>query len=180
MRPGDTLPSGTPVHWREPTPDATRSRLPDLLSRSTQVLQGEAESEAIVKTSVAELSEPEALDIERTMDDLTPRVLPAEWRQFEGFANMRAFISRDGLKVLAEVENIDGAKWLHVSCSRAKKLPSWFDLRRVKDLFVGKKRKAVQVLPPEDEYVNLNPYVLHLYAPIDRDPLPDFRMDGAI
>lgn len=31
------------------------------------------------------------------------------------------------------------------------------------------------MLPKKAEYVNLNPYVLHLYSPLESDPLPDFR-----
>lgn len=80
----------------------------------------------------------------------------------------------------AQVE-ADGKRWIHVSCSRADRLPSWKDLRRVKDVFVGVHRKAVQVFPAQSEYVNVHPNVLHLWACLDGDPLPDFRLaDGTI
>jgi hypothetical protein len=49
-------------------------------------------------------------------------------------------------------------------------------MKACRDLFVGKERKAVQVLPPASEYVNIHPHCLHLYAAIEHDPLPDFRM----
>jgi len=74
----------------------------------------------------------------------------------------------------AKVEG-DGQRWMHVSVSRSSKLPSWDDLRLVKDTFIGKSRKAIQVLPPESEYVNFHPYVLHLWACLDGEPIPDFR-----
>lgn len=131
-----------------------------------------------MKESIAELPEPAAIEIERRMDELTPRVLPAEWRQVMDAANARAFTSRDGLKVISEVERVDGEHWLHVSFSRRdKSTPSWHDTKRVKLLFVGRERKAIQVLPPDAEYVNIAE-VLHLFAPLDRDPLPDFRQAG--
>lgn len=128
-----------------------------------------------MKEPVEQMSEPAAREVERRMDELTPRVLPAEWRQTMDAANARAFTSRDGLKVISEVERIDGEHWLHVSCSRRdKRIPTWHDMKRVKSLFVGHQRKAVQVLPAEEQYVNIWE-VLHMYAPLDRDPLPDFR-----
>lgn len=74
----------------------------------------------------------------------------------------------------------DGRRWIHVSCSRSDRLPSWSDLRKVKDAFIGRERKAIQVLPPASEYVNFHPYVLHLWCCLDGDGLPDFRKDGAI
>ncbi len=74
----------------------------------------------------------------------------------------------------------DGKRWMHVSCSRPSRLPSWDDLRLVKDTFIGRERKALQVLPPQSEYVNCHPYVLHLWACLDGDPLPDFRRNGTI
>lgn len=133
-----------------------------------------------MKTSVAELSTVEQQEIERRMDELEPRVLPAEWRKFGDFANARHFLSRDKLKVFQEVEFIDGAHWLHVSFSRPDKIPTYFDMTRVKALFVGRKRKAVQVLPAEEEHVNDNTNVLHLFSPLDADPLPDFRYGGSL
>lgn len=63
-----------------------------------------------------------------------------------------------------------------MSCSRRKpvpKLPSWKDLRDVKDVFIGN-RKAIQVFPVAAEYVNIHPNVLHLFACLDDDGLPDF------
>lgn len=78
-----------------------------------------------------------------------------------------------------EVEN-DGLKWVHVSCSRRGRLPSWDDLKKVKHVFIGRSRKAIQILPPEAQYVNFHPYTLHLWTCLDGDPLPDLRKDGMI
>lgn len=74
----------------------------------------------------------------------------------------------------------DGRRWMHVSFSRPHRLPSWEDLRVVKDTFVGRDRLALQVLPRQDEYVNIHPHVLHLWSCLDGDPVPDFRLDGGI
>lgn len=72
----------------------------------------------------------------------------------------------------------DGKRWMHVSFSRPDRIPTWADLRKVKDTFIGLERLAVQVFPRQSEYVNLHKYVLHLWSCLDGDPTPDFRVDG--
>jgi hypothetical protein len=74
----------------------------------------------------------------------------------------------------------DGKRWAHVSCSYRNKLPSWEEMRLVKDTFIGRDKKAIIVLPPEAEHVNIHPYVMHLWHCLDEDPLPDFRINGQI
>ena len=74
----------------------------------------------------------------------------------------------------------DGRRWVHVSMSRPSRLPSWGDVREVKDAFIGRERRALQILPPQSQYVNLHKYVLHLWHCVDDDGLPDFRVEGMI
>jgi hypothetical protein len=74
----------------------------------------------------------------------------------------------------------DGRRWVHVSLSRPSRLPSWEDVRKVKDAFIGRERKALQILPPQAEYVNIHNHVLHLWHCLDGDGLPDFRVEGMI
>lgn len=111
-----------------------------------------------------------------------PRVLPADWYPMEDCASGmgKAYKSADGLLVLASVrQELDGRLWAHVSVSRRERLPSWDDLKLVKDLFVGRDRPAYQVLPRARDYVNVHPYVLHLWTPADDgpDPTPRFEAD---
>ena len=70
-------------------------------------------------------------------------------------------------------------RWLHVSVSRRNKLPSWDDLRLVKDTFLPD-WTAYQILPPKEEHVNIHPYCLHLWVCLDRQVTPDFRTMGQI
>ncbi len=108
-----------------------------------------------------------------------PRVLPVMWQKASWQSGVYEDVS--GLRVLFSVSRErDGKAWMHVSCSRMDKLPSWKDLIHVKRVFVGPQRKAIQVLPAEDEHVNIHPYCLHLWACLGDDPLPDFRKDGQI
>lgn len=124
-------------------------------------------------------------DIERALADLAPRVLQSNVRVVDEYVNACRYLVRlDGarLSVILEVEchpapGLDAPElWAHLSVGGGfvKRLPSWTELRWCKQYFIGD-RKAVQVLPPRAEYVNENPHVLNLYAPLERDPLPDFR-----
>lgn len=88
-----------------------------------------------------------------------------------------AYSHTDGRSVLASITTeSDGRQWLHVSVSRRNRLPSWEELREVKELFVGRERVALQVLPRTSEYINVHPFVLHLWAVADDgpDPVPNF------
>jgi len=113
-------------------------------------------------------------------EERLPRVLPTDWRCFREHPNARWYASTDGLIACAEVEcQVDAtgalSLWLHISLSRRERDPSYFDMKRVKDLFVGAELKAIQVFPKDSEHYNYHTHCLHLFAPLERDPLPDFR-----
>ena len=84
----------------------------------------------------------------------------------------------DGMVVFETLETHDGGEWLHVSASREGMLPTWEDMREVKQVFCGSDVEAYMVLPSEERYVNDHPFVLHLWLPIDGPLLPDFRRMG--
>jgi len=106
--------------------------------------------------------------------------VPLNWHRYESpFLSYRKIADKVTVIVSGSTE-ADGRRWLHVSVSRPSRLPTWDDLREVKDTFIGRDRKAIQVLPPAAEYVNIHPNVLHLWACLDDDGLPDFRKEGGI
>lgn len=111
-----------------------------------------------------------------------PRVLPFNWSPVrDGPPGLKAYRGRAGLLVCLNVMwERDGLRWLHVSMSRNSELPSYDDLRAVKDLFIGRDEEALQIFPPEAEYVNVHPFCLHLWHCIDQRVTPDFREDGMI
>lgn len=109
------------------------------------------------------------------VEDYLPLVLPAGWevRQRHPVGGMVA-VHYAGLSVImsGSVED-DSRRWIHLSCGRQKRLPNWDDLKLVKQLFLGD-RWAIQVLPKAEKYVNINPFVLHLWHCADEFALPDF------
>lgn len=120
----------------------------------------------------------EAFDISRTRTFL-PRVLPIGWDEFKSPSGF-GYIKYGDLKVIISGTEYDGEWWLHLSASRTRSIPSHEDLKEVKDLFIGRENLAVQVFPPKSEFINLHPYVLHLWHRPDKRPTPDFRIDGMI
>jgi hypothetical protein len=110
-----------------------------------------------------------------SLDATIPRVLPPAWSPLASpVPGARAFDSMFGLHVIASVEDRgrDTGVWLHVSVSRRNKLPSWADLREVKDLFLGPKRCALHLIPPDEHYINVHPFVLHLWSRLDAPTVP--------
>lgn len=99
---------------------------------------------------------------------------PDGWR--EAPANVpvpgaRAWARHDGLHVVAGLEMHDDEQWAHVSCSYTDHLPSWDDLKAVKEIWLGDVL-AFQVLPPKAEYVSQHPWCLHLWHRLAGDPFP--------
>lgn len=115
--------------------------------------------------------------------DCLPRVVPVGWRIDEQRMDGARY-AHDLLRLIVVVSaavELDGRRWLHVSCSHAKRIPTWEEFRIAKDVFVGQDRLALQVLPRQRDYVNINPRVLHLWCCLDADVTPDFtRGTGSI
>lgn len=114
------------------------------------------------------------------MTEFLPLVLPANWRLVEKGEDGAAYMCTTApiAVIVSASTEADGRRWLHVSLSRPSRIPSWEDTKNVKEIFIGD-RYAYSVLPPRAKYVNINPHVLHLFAPLEGDPpLPDFTRGG--
>lgn len=110
-----------------------------------------------------------------------PRILPPAWTLVDLHEFGAAYRSAFGLAVIYSVcRELDGRRWLHVSMSRVNRLPSWTDVREVKDTFIGPDRVALQVLPREADYINQHPFCLHLWHCLDGDVTPNFAAEGMI
>ena len=82
--------------------------------------------------------------------------------------------------LVSEAREKDGRWWLHASVSRRDRtLPTYEDLRSLKELTIGPDRTAIQVFPQAERHIDVgtrlpNPIeVLHLWSP-EEDFLPDF------
>lgn len=75
--------------------------------------------------------------------------------------------------------------WVHLSVSRRdKQTPTYADLVALKHYCIGTETIAYQILPPASAHIDFSKQigfdVLHLWAPIDHTPLPDFGRFGSI
>ena len=94
------------------------------------------------------------------------RSVPDSWSPVPMPGPLQGWKREDGLVVAVSRDQSEaGSWWLHVSVSRHNRLPSWEDLKDVKELFCGRQAYAVQVFPPDRDYVNLYRFCLHLWSP---------------
>lgn len=68
----------------------------------------------------------------------------------------------------------DGQTWVHASIAHPSRMPTYDDLAYLKRHWLGEDRKAIMVLPPESEHINIHKYALHLFCCLGTDTLPDF------
>lgn len=143
-----------------------------------------------MKIPAEELSEEEMQRISEAFAKEQASDIPRGWIAKSLAENVTQFDNaRLGMRVFQEVElhfrskivdeieiYEDMGLWLHISVSvrGAKRLPEYEHLKIAKEIFIGPERKAVQVFPPEAEHFTAAE-VLHLFASLDGDPLPDFR-----
>jgi hypothetical protein len=69
---------------------------------------------------------------------------------------------RGALRVIRSIADMhDGSKWVHVSLSRSTQHPSWEDMVKVKENFIGTDADAIMVLPARSEHVNIHTHCFH-------------------
>jgi len=98
------------------------------------------------------------------------------WIEIERRSDGSAWANKSlGLIVIESVnKEQDGKLWKHVSLSRRSRLPSYEDMKLVKDKFIGEDKLAIQIFVPKSEHVNIHEYCLHLWCCLDENVLPDF------
>lgn len=73
----------------------------------------------------------------------------------------------------------DQLGWEHVSVSHRKRLPTWIEMCKIKEMFWSSEDCVVQYHPSKSEYVNNHPNCLHLWRCIDKSfPIPDSLLVG--
>lgn len=67
--------------------------------------------------------------------------------------------------------------WEHVSVSFNHRCPTWDEMCIVKDIFWNKDECVIQFHPPEESYVDMHKYCLHLWKKEGEEfGLPELRM----
>lgn len=105
---------------------------------------------------------------------------PAGWRFIRnldiGGVETAAFESHNGLTVLVSTEEHGPMRpYRHVSVARRGRIPSYDDVKWVKQAFIGDEHAAYQVFPRAAEHVNLHNFALHLWQPLFPNHLDDIR-----
>lgn len=110
------------------------------------------------------------------IEDQCWRNKPPGWKVVGTWGNAVAWYNRKKkLRVLASVDEIDGERWLHVSLSHPRRLPTYDELCYLKRHWFGADATAVEIHAPKDEHVNHHEFCRHLWATLDRKLLPDMR-----
>jgi hypothetical protein len=115
------------------------------------------------------------------LSEFLPRVLPDGWTILQPFGDGFAYRYRNGLRVIVTTGSFDdGRDWMHISVSRKDRLPSWDDMKFVKNTF-AESRVGYQVFAPPSEHVNIHDFCLHIWVPLSgAPPLPNFGAGGTI
>ena len=104
-----------------------------------------------------------------------PLILPSNWKEGPlpgslAGAEGASYARDDGaVSVIATREPHEGTTWLHISLARRDRYPTWEEIRFIKDLFVGRDKDAVMILPHEVDYINIHKNCFHLYHRLDGD-----------
>lgn len=70
-----------------------------------------------------------------------------------------------GLFVMGSLSSFkDGTQAIHVSVSRKDRLPSWDEISKVKNEFIGEDVTAFHMIPKREDYVNLHVYCIHVWS----------------
>jgi hypothetical protein len=88
---------------------------------------------------------------------------------YNGFFLYRVPNDTAFLRVVAS----SGDGWDHVSVSLEHRCPTWAEMDWVKRLFFKDNEVAFQLHPKPSDHINIHPYTLHLWRPLNRNiPLP--------
>lgn len=66
----------------------------------------------------------------------------------------------------------DGGVWLHLSVSRARRLPTWGDLVTARDALGYEDLLMIKMVPPKRYWLNIHNFCLHLLHHIDQPAVP--------
>lgn len=74
----------------------------------------------------------------------------------------RRWVGAKGLSVIASIDATPHGDLLHVSLARKDRLPTWEEVRQVRNAFYPPTVDVMMILPREQDYVNVHQYCFHL------------------
>ncbi len=99
------------------------------------------------------------------------------WRLMERRLDGMAFRNLDEpllTLIISENEELDGEYWRHISIAHQQRMPTYEELTNAKRQFAGADERGYLIFPPEKDHVNIHEFALHIFCPIEHNPLPDF------
>lgn len=174
---------------------AAQTEVDPKLAAMVELLKAEVGEDKAKAARMGRVMNTETIDFEqlarmelargnRKVDGWKHPLPPPGWRLADdGIGEVNVFYQHRimGLMVGLSCEREDdGRAYIHLSVSHRSRIPTWGELGKAKEAFLGD-LEAYQVLPPRARYVNIDARVLNLYAPLDGPVLPDFtRGTGGI
>jgi hypothetical protein len=101
------------------------------------------------------------------------------WHEYRRNYRVKSGICK-GMLILASIATYEGEVWYHVSFSFRESIPTYEQSVWLRTAMFPPHLKALHIFPPVDEHFSLHPNCLHLWANLERDPLPDFRTAGMV
>lgn len=116
-----------------------------------------------------------AAHAERWLEAIAPETLPPGAERIVSHAWTKWYRVRleQPLQVILEVECWSGELWAHLAVTGRSNAPTLGELGWCKNVFLGD-RKAVQIFPRRTDAAAAAGRTLHLYSPLESDPLPSF------
>jgi hypothetical protein len=78
------------------------------------------------------------------------------------------------LEVLMTKDTKDGQTRIHMSVSHANRLPTWEEMKELREKYLPLNRDFIMFFPKIEDYVNIHPYCLHLVELKESDRLDKF------
>lgn len=83
-------------------------------------------------------------------------------------------VPMNGIRLLCMVSSGDDlVPWEHVSVSAGKRVPNWYEMQLIKDMFWAADETVMQLHVAAERHINLHQHTLHLWRPLKATiPLP--------
>ena len=78
-----------------------------------------------------------------------------------GFDAFKVKVFGNIYNVIASIENHQ--EHISITLDGKKRIPTWEEMKAIKDIFFNDEEECYQVFPKKSEYVNLHPYCMHIW-----------------